>query len=167
MLSAPPLRGLTVSAAALAGTATSSSHPWRGPPRRDHTPWAVRSRCRRHDGRNKKGPEPFSAAPVQSPALRTPCASTASRPAHRDDRETPLNHGAGQTHHKGGLASGDKDARDFLRQPSLYFRTQNVVQITSMVRRTALEANPLYGKVNIWRKATWVRAAIVDKFKEF
>jgi len=44
---------------------------------------------------NKKGPEPFGAAPVQLPAHRTPCAATASRPAHRDDRETPLIREAG------------------------------------------------------------------------
>ena len=40
-------------------------------------------------------------------------ASTASRPAHRDDRETSLNHGAGQAHHKRRLKGGDKIARIF------------------------------------------------------
>ena len=46
-----------------------------------------------------------------------PIASTASRPALRDDRETPLIREAGQTHHKRGLASGDKDARIFYVTP--------------------------------------------------
>lgn len=74
---------------------------------------------------NKKGPEHCCSAPVQSPAHRTPCASTASRPAHRDDRETPLNNGAGQTHHKRGLKGGDKFVRIFCVKP---FPTTSPIQ---------------------------------------
>jgi hypothetical protein len=65
----------------------------------------------------KKARSLFSTAPDQSPAHRTPCAATASRPAHRDDRETPLIREAGQTHHKRGLEGGDKFGWFFASHP--------------------------------------------------
>jgi hypothetical protein len=49
--------------------------------------WAVRARRGRH--RFRRTIRPGTEVPCGS-GDRTPCAATASRPAHRDDRETPL-----------------------------------------------------------------------------
>ena len=78
--------------------------PWRKAMRRDIATWAVR----------------FSHVRLAR------AASTASRPAHRDDRETPLFREAGQAHHKRGLKGGDKDARFFC---SIHPGVQSVTQI--------------------------------------
>jgi len=62
--------------------------------RRDNATWAVREQCGRQHEPNKKAPLFFKSAPIIRPVHRTPHAATASRPAHRDDRETPLINGA-------------------------------------------------------------------------
>ncbi|WP_147293874.1 hypothetical protein [Afipia felis] len=65
-------------------------------------------------------------------------ASTASRPAHRDDRETPLNHGAGQAHHKRGWATGDKDVRRFFVKRRR--RVQKLKDLPGMIATPAISA---------------------------
>jgi len=55
----------------------------------------LRARRGRQPGPNKKAPLFFKSAPVQSARASTPHAATASRPAYRDDRDTPLIDGAG------------------------------------------------------------------------
>ncbi len=91
VLSTPPLCGLTDSSIALCTRSDGVVLPLGAKPmRRDDTPWAVRVTAWSSTGRDETARPLARRAPDHPARVRTPHAATASRPAYRDDRETPL-----------------------------------------------------------------------------